>query len=476
MKKSIISFLIVLLLACSACGIGLFQVSANTETFVDELALDFTTDTGDFQSAFSSAGWKVEDGVLKPNSAWAVTALSSPISTTGNKYITLDFNLGNDTEDKDQQFLVGFVKDKTAPTAGSDLCANFKYSTWNMFLVTAYETFSTLNWVADYTKNFYDGQTHSLQIAIEDGVVSYSIDWEPVFVNATLDSLKDEEKMYFALQATDTVKYIDNFKVTNTKPYKPINYVDELELDFNSEVSQEDFEWVLGGNGWSASEGKFKANAAWATVAVSKPINTTGEKYITLIFNLGDDRKDETQQFLIGFLKGKSAFAAEEDFCLNFLPSETIYYNAFSKNDAQRVASHQKNYYDGDDHALLIRINDGVVKYEIDGEEILTTYTFDSLADEEKMYFALQSTDTVKYIKEFKLFNTAPTEPFVLPAPLPDGSLDISYANPTTTITSADVDASVNYKTVWVVLSVVFGVLTLASVAGLTFVLIKKRR
>ncbi|MBR4943183.1 MAG: hypothetical protein IKZ28_04050, partial [Clostridia bacterium] len=135
----------------------------------DGLNLDFSDEAQleEFFAYGESVGWKVEDGVFKPNAAWASVNTGKVIDLTKNQQITLDVYLSSaEKDDVNRQFNVGFFASSVDYTANTQENSGVCYSLGSTMFWGS--SFSRVHWVADVMANLYDDSVHSVKIIVKN--------------------------------------------------------------------------------------------------------------------------------------------------------------------------------------------------------------------------------------------------------------------------------------------------------------------
>lgn len=160
----------------------------------------------------TSKTWSVQDGKLYAES-WAKTSLNIAIPTAGEKYVSIDFCVQNDS-----YFLVGFLKDTTTLNNGVDY--SFVLNPTNKATYVYQGSLSQTTWKASHSQNYCDGKEHTLVIKVSDGIISYRIDGTNIFTSTTFDNYKNDETeyIYLSFESSKTTTYIDNVEFSDDDP------------------------------------------------------------------------------------------------------------------------------------------------------------------------------------------------------------------------------------------------------------------
>ena len=190
----------------------------------DELELDFTNelDGTKYFATYDSNGWAVKDGIFSPEyMPWAMTYLKQPVDMNGEKYISFDFLAIKDNGNEAQsQFNFTFLTDlKRGTASGAIHC----FIQDNKPVIVVNRSMGNDKWIATANFNWADGKYHNLMMIIKDGTITFEIDGE-VLKDNVLDKpivveIKDEHlalENYLAMQATNVMSRIDNFKIKNS--------------------------------------------------------------------------------------------------------------------------------------------------------------------------------------------------------------------------------------------------------------------
>ncbi|MBQ7879931.1 MAG: hypothetical protein IJ317_04715, partial [Clostridia bacterium] len=191
------------------------------QTVTDETKIDFdgATDAANF-TALSVDGWKVQNGKLRPAQEGALynasaTKLNKAIPLTGKSYVSFDFYSTAATFD------VGLL----------DSAAESMWSQNSLFIHLPFADGTTIgvNNYVDCTEGTYydgssvnciDGKPHTLELFIEDGKVSYSLDGAPIYFNGGTTSFNapDAASANLVFRAVGTASYIDNLYIADSAP------------------------------------------------------------------------------------------------------------------------------------------------------------------------------------------------------------------------------------------------------------------
>ncbi len=443
----------------------------------EELSLSFssTADDGYF-TALGNGGWSSNycDGEFYPLAmSWAASYLTQPIPMDGTKYISLDVFATTDNGDETaSQFNVAFLTDLNSykATAGVHFFMNGSNP-----VAEVNDSFGKGNPVGSISFNWADGKYHNIKISIVEGIISFAVDGETLknedgdFVVA-MDETQKAAQTYFTIQATQLMTCIDNLIISNTDiPYVAPETAEEtftpITHDYsNVSVNDEYEKTVASGNTWTANaEGRFSAVSGWSVAYLKDKMSLTDEKTVSFTFCLSAEA-DPSHQFLVGIGKTENSYQGL------FL---TFYQGALNLNywlgpTSRKISSSPVNYFDGQQHAAKIIIEEMKATVLIDNKVVFKDVQVGMTAG----YFKLQSSNTTDWIDDLSIKNVA--DPVSIPTTegditlLPDGTGENGEAlNPKGDTTTS---------TVWVALTVTFGVLTALSVGGAVFVFLKKKK
>ena len=124
-----------------------------------------------------------------------------------------------DVEDKARQYNNGFVT-PNGELFNTFLAAHFYQHAQHGELFTLNRDFGNPigeGWIADNTDHFNDGQTHTMMIRVQDGMVAFYIDGNEIFKEIPMDA----KEAYFIMQFTSPESFIDNFRISDTLTYIP---------------------------------------------------------------------------------------------------------------------------------------------------------------------------------------------------------------------------------------------------------------
>lgn len=185
-----------------------YEPPAPYEAF-EEFETGFADDGGFIASA--NGGWVAENGAFSPSRAWATAQYGKVIPLDGEK--TIKFNFTAKEDDNGSQFNVGLVNglasDGVVPSSGVTL---HLYKPQNVQFNVSYWFGNPFEAIADSSsKNFFDGETHSVKIVIKDKTLSVVIDNEIIFKNVAVNS----EAGYLTFQSTSTETKIEALSIKN---------------------------------------------------------------------------------------------------------------------------------------------------------------------------------------------------------------------------------------------------------------------
>ena len=397
---------------------------------IDELELDFEEDSqSEHITAIANDGWTVKEGKYYPMQAGAIYnasafQLTKAIDLTGTKYIAMDFYATGKTFD------IGLLDVTAFNMWGNALFIHVPFSDGTIG-VNNYVDCTVGQYFGGSVINVMDGAEHNLKIVIENSKVSYVLDGVTILEGYDVPSAK----AYLVIRAVGEESYIDNLVISNTDveyiPPVVDNSYDEIELDFTAELDGTKYFATLDTNGWAVKDGMFLPEyMPWAATYLQQPVDMSGEKYISFDFLVVKDNGDETQSqfnmmFLTDLTKVKCSGAIH---CFMETSTPVVTVNRSMGKD-QWIGTSSFHWADGKYHNMMIIIKDGTITFEIDGQPVvdnqLGTQLVIELSDEQmaqETYFALQATNVMSRIDNFKVKNTY-TE-YV--APTPDAEIEFA--------------------------------------------------
>ncbi len=364
-------------------------------------SIDFSeeSDASYFVRALGATGdWTVNDGKYYA-ADWKKTALNIAIPTAEERYISIDF-----TVQSDAYFLVGFLKDKATANHGLDYSLVFNPTNKAVYVYQG--SLSQTTWKASKSNNYCDGVEHKLVIKISEGIISYAIDGESLYAGTTFDNYQTNgiDYIYLALESSAATTCVDNIQFSTLDP--SIEVADAQSINFNDANDASYFVNALGTTGaWTVNDGKYYATA-WKKMALDIAIPTAGERYISIDFTV-----QSGSYFLVGFLKDKATANDGIDYSLVFNPAnQCTYVYAASLAQRNHKATHSVGYTDGKQHNLVIKVQDGVISYAIDGEQLYASSTFDNYKANgiDYIYLALESSAATTCVDNIKFSNLNP--------------------------------------------------------------------
>ena len=380
-----------------------------TESTVKEFSFtNAAMDSANF-SAMALDGWGVKNGVYSPKNEGAVkfgedgnlssisgsaTKYNEAISTTGTKYISMDFYAQSGVLD------IGLLDAAAENIWGNGLFVHVP-NYQNILAVTS--NVDTGAWLGGANVNYTDGVAHTLEIFINNGKVSYKIDGAA----PTLDTQATEfdapaENVYLVLRATSADSYIDNLYIADSAPTTT-----DVEIGFEGYTG---FFKGFSGN-YAAQNGVYAPNAAWNSVQSVEKLDLTTVEEISLEFclTLNETYLVNNDQFHVGlFAEPDPSIAPNEWTCAG--KSLAFKYAPYEEGGVTKaggevwwssqfgglvwINSISGNYYDETLHALSIKFADGNMTVWLDGKE--TALTTEIPANE--VYLMLSATNTASYV------------------------------------------------------------------------------
>ena len=383
-RKSVIA--LAMAIVCCIVSISPIQTKAKTVT---ETSIDFSTESDAALFSTTYGGWSISDGVYKANTGWANAYLTEVISMTTDKTISFDFCLQNDA-DTNHQFNVGLVN-VSGTTISGGVSAHFYYSSqWSIEMGTLNSEFGSPTrgtWYADTTMNYFDGNTHTMTIRIEDKSASFQIDESEVFTSVELEL----DSIYLVFQATSTEYFIDNLVISTLEKEEVVKNYNGATVDFEEAQDGNIFGSTYGG--WSVADGVYKADSAWANGYLNYLIPFTDDNQISFDFCLQSE-EDTSHQFNVGLVNvsGETISGGiTAHFYHNTDYGKMVTLNgAFGNTYEDWRADKTTNYFDGLTHTMIITIEAGYASYQIDGEEVFTNVEIGL----DSGYLMFQSTST----------------------------------------------------------------------------------
>ncbi|MBR4942540.1 MAG: hypothetical protein IKZ28_00775, partial [Clostridia bacterium] len=390
---------------------------------INELELDFTeeTDGTEYFATLDTNGWAVKDGTFFPEyMPWAATYFTQAIDLSGEKYISFDFLAVKDNGDETQsQFNFMFLTDPSKTSCVGALHCFMESSTPVM---TVNKAMGKDKWIGTANFNWADGKYHNVMIIIKDGVMTFEVDGQtlvdninqnPIKIELSKDSM--ENGAYFALQATNVMSRIDNFKVKNTYteyvapvPEEEILF-EEFEQTFEVEEETGFVEYKDSENWVVTEEGRFQASVSWAKAYLEKEIPLTSEKTLTTTICLSAVEKEH--QFTIGFSQEENSIYGV--YLVFYQDNVTLNYGTAPM--VRLIARTENVWYDGAEHELKMIVKNNKLAIVIDGEVIFK----DVQLGMNSGYLTVQSSNTDDWIDDLNIKNDA--EP--LSSPNPEGDV-----------------------------------------------------
>ncbi len=370
---------------------------------VKEFAFNTPTDNLSFTSAHWN-GWSVKNGVYSPKDEGAVTMdgtsltgingsatkYNEVISTSGTKYISMDFYTKSGVLD------IGLLDTAAENIWGNGLFVHLP-NYQNIMAVTGNVDVGT--WYDGASVNYADGATHTLEIFINNGKVTYKVDGAtPIYSGATEAFDAPAENVYLAFRATDIGTYIDNLYIAETAPKAS----EDISFNFDgaNEVSSVFSAWNSAG--WSQAGGKYVPSVNWASISSTKKLNLTEIDSISLDFKLSS--ADTDKQFNVGFFADNTA-VTDAGTGKNFSVGATLFLgSSFTRN--HWVVDTAADFYDDIVHTMKIDVVDGYLELSIDG------VSYDLLKTEipaDEVYMLMQLTSTESYVDNLYIDYKTPT-------------------------------------------------------------------
>ena len=356
----------------------------------EAISLDFSTTTGTFSAPANFYGWTAQDGVLKPDYTTEPTAtanrlgyLTDKIALNEAKYISLEFCTSA------TPFSISLVKaaDEFNPWSANTVGFHTNQNGW----LSLYDNIDLgRTWIADFTGlgSCADGGVHKLEITSDGTNLTYTVDGVAAFSSIAIPA----NEVYLVLQTGTANAYVDNLYIGDSKPVTEIDY---LSLDFETASQSANFTAFGGSTGWTVSDGKFVANAAWASANTVNKIDLT--KVSKISFNARLDPDDTVKQLNVG-LFADLATAPNVGSGINVSIGSTFWVGSQFGRQGW-IQDTGLDLYDGEVHAIVIEIAEGAVTVSVDGEQKLApeaTATEGLIADQ--AYLLVQATSTATYI------------------------------------------------------------------------------
>lgn len=362
---------------------------AQTVTGETKIDFDGKTDANDF-TALALDGWTGDHGKFRPAQEGALynasaTKLNKAIPLTGKSYVSFDFYSTAATFD------VGLL-DSAAENMWSQnsLFIHLPFSDGATIGVNNYVDCTVGTYYDGASVNCVDGKPHTLELFIEDGKVSYSLDGAPIYFNGGTTSFNAPEaaSANLVFRAVGTASYIDNLYIADSAPARE---------SYGFATSKDESAFLAWNSvGWEAKNGGLVAKTNWASVQYAKKLDLTKDRKIT--FDVFLSSQDTDKQFNVAFVSDENLpTASTVGAGIGFSFGSTLWLGT-NLGRGGWIADVAANLYNDSWHSVTIFVENKKLSIAVDGVKY-DNLTADIPTNEANL--VMQSTSTQNALDNF---------------------------------------------------------------------------